>query len=559
MKFLQSSFGRPYSTSLHPRQFGLAVVFTLLAVAVGWLLAPWFGVTGAYIPLLASVAATTWFNGLWPSLLSQVLGSALTLLFTGHPISAPISKADLYTVLLFLVVAKLIMFLLLNVRLNRYLRQNKNHLEMIAQSTHDSLWEWDFATNKVWRGGRVAEIFGCAKEEIRPEFDWGLKRIHPADEERVRASLRRAIDNGDDRWSSEYRLRRNDGSYTVVSDHGFIIRNKKGVALRMFGGIGDISAQRSAEEHLLHSASHDSLTGLRNRESLIRQLDRLLKKQRYKDDGLIAVLFINIDRFKTVNDSLGHTGGDQALTAIAARLTRCLRQKDVVARFGGDEFVMLLNGVETSAEAVHMVERVQQSLSAPFEVNGHSVIISASIGISFADAIAAEEAIRQADLAMYQAKAHGRARFQIFEPVLESRARYASQAQIELRHSFHDGSLQLYYQPIISLQNGKIFGFEALLRWQHPKRGLVRPAEILPIAEEAGLSTQLGQWVLRNSCQCLSSWKQSKLASPSLVMSCNLSGKELTSPTLVDEMRKLLNEFQLHGRSLMIELTEPQY
>ena len=556
MGFLQSSFGRPYSRTLGVRQFGLAVTFTSVAVAVGWLLMPWLGILGAYLPLLTSVAATTWVSGLWPSLLSQVLGASSTLLLTSLSTGAPISRADLYAVLLFLLIAKLMMFLLLNIRINSHLQQNKVHLELIAQSTHDSLWEWDFTTNYVWRSGKTAEIFGCSEEEIKPELDWWLKRIHPADKERVWTSLRRVIDHGNERWSSEYQLRQDNGSYATVSDHGFVIRNKKGVPVRMFGGMADISAQRRAEEHLLHSASHDTLTGLANRESILNQLGRLLKKRRYQDDGTLAVLFIDIDRFKTINDSIGHANGDQLLVAVASRLTRCLRQTDVAARFGGDEFVVLLNRVETSAEAVHIAERVQQSFSAPFEVSGHLVRVSASIGIAFTESTQAEETIRQADLAMHQAKAQGRARFQVFEPALELRARYALQAETDLRQSFHNGALQLYYQPIVSLQSGKIFGFEALLRWQHPKRGLIRPSEILPIADEAGLSAQLGHWVLRTSCTCLSRWKQFEFVSPSLVMSFNLSGKELTRSSLVSEVEGLLNEVHLDGRALMIELTE---
>ena len=517
---------------------------------------PWFGLIGAYLPLLVSVAAVTWTGGLWPSLLSQVAGSAVTLFFTGHTMGTNISRPELYAVLLFLVAAKLITFLLLTARLNYRLRQNKSHLEMIVQSTHDCLWEWDFTTNYVWRGGRVAEIFGCALEEVRPELDWGLKRIHPADVARVWASLQHSIDSGDDHWSEEYRLRRNDGSYSTVSDHGFIIRSKKGAALRMFGGTAHVSPQRSVEEHLIPSASYDALTGLPNREFLLSQLDRWLKRLRFKDDGSVAILLIDIDRFKAVNDSLGCASGNQLLCAIAARLTRCLRANDMAGRFVDDKFVVMLDHIESATEAVHIAERVQKSLSVPFELSGQVINVTASIGISFAESMQAEEAIRQADLAVYQAKAQGRASLQIFEPALEARSRHTPQLGSELRRSFHDGSLQLYYQPIISLQTGRVFGFEALLRWQHPKRGLIMPAEILPLAEETGLSVQLGQWVLRNSCLCLSCWQQSKLVPDSLVMSFNLSGKEFTRPNLVEEVGGLLKDSHLEGTSLLIELTE---
>jgi diguanylate cyclase (GGDEF)-like protein/PAS domain S-box-containing protein len=521
----------------------------------GWILELWLGVVGAYLPLFIGVAAITWIGGLWPSLFSQLLGTALTLFFRTHGFAA-LSKADAYAAFLFLVAAKLTMFLLLNLRANRSLRENRTHLEAMLQSTHDALWEWDLGANYVWRGGKEVESFGCATGDTQQGFNWWLKRVHPSDAEEVWASLRRAIDGADSHWSREYRLRRHDGSYAIVSDHGFILRDKQGTALRMFGGMADVSAQRTAEERFAQGAVRDPLTGLLNRESLLNQFHRLLEKRRYRNEGPIAVLLIDIDYFRSTVEHFGHSTGNQLLNAVAVRLARCLRGKDIAARFGDDEFLVLLEDVETSLEAVHIIQRIQHSLSAPFEIDGQAMEVTASVGVSFAESVPAEQAIRQADLAMHRAKAQGRARFHVFEPASRTPLRHTLRYEDELRRGFHDGSLQLYYQPIVGLQDGRTFGVEALLRWQHPQRGLIQPLEVLRLAEEAGLTTQLGQWVLRNCCLCLDRWRQSSRVSPSLLMSLNLSGKELMRPTLLDEVRELLSGTNLGSNSLQIELTE---
>ncbi len=532
------------------------VLATITSIALGWFLFPKLGTAGAYAPLLFAVGVNTWMAGLWPSLLTQVVTGGTIFLLLARPFSAAIAASDVGALLLFLLVAKLSMFLLLSLRSTSHLRQSSRQLEMIAQATHDSLWYWDLRTGHVWRGGKVEEIFGCKDAETEPEIHWWRSRIHTAEERRVWDGLRRAIDNGEDHWADEYRLRRGDGTFITVADHALIVRDKRGQPLRVLGGMADVSAERRAEERLIYNAFHESLTGMPNRELFLDRLERALNVRTAGTTTTVAVIFLNVDRFKVINDSLGHHVGDQLLIALGARISRYLRQGDLAARFGGDEFTILLDGVERKSDALHIADRIQQGLTLAFSLDGHSVCVSASMGIAFAGDIGAEELLRHADLALYEAKQQGRARFHVFEPSMEKLVRNQFQVESELRQSFTDGSLRLYYQPIVSLQSGALSSFEALVRWEHPKRGTLLPSEILPAAESGGFSVQLGQWVMRTAAEQIHGWREAKVASPSLSVAFNLSGADLVRPSLVDEVRHLLAETGLSGEALVVEVTE---
>lgn len=542
-----------------PRKFAATLGITTLAVAAGLVLQPSLGLAGAYAPLLAAVFAATWYGGLWSALLSQIWGGGGILLFSRPSFQSPLTVTDIAALCLFLVTAKLLMFLLLSLRWNLTLRSHARRLEVIAEATHDSLWEWDPATGRVWRAGKLALLFGATPEEVEPTINWWLSRVHPEESERVWKSLRAAVDGDSQKWKVEYRLRHAAGYYLTVSDQAVIVRDGSGRATRVLGGTVDVSAQRRTEERLVHNAFHDPLTGLPNRDLFLDRLDRSLTSYRVNRGAHgLGVLFMDIDRFKVINDSLGHAVGDELLVAISGRLKRHLRNGDTAARFGGDEFTMLLDSLEDTSDALRVAERIGHSLAVPFSIGAQQVTVSASIGVAFAtrDIERPDELIRQADLAMYRAKAGGRARAQLFEPVFDTHARALLQRESELRQSFHDHSLQLYYQPIVSLDTARTVSFEALLRWDHPVRGLVFPSEILPLADEANMSIQLGKWVLNESCRQLSRWRQARLAPSNLTVSVNLSGKELMRPTLLDEVSRLLDEYELEGRALLIELTE---
>ncbi len=532
------------------------VLATITSVALGWFLLPRLGTAGAYAPLLFAVGFNTWMAGLWPALLTQVVTGGTIFILLAKPFSEVIAAGEIGALLLFLVVAKLLMFLLLSLRSTSHLRQSSKQLEMIAQATHDSLWYWDLRTGHVWRGGKVEDVFGCKGAEVEPEIHWWRSRIDPAEERRVWEGLRGAIDNGEDRWADEYRLRRDDGTYITVADHALIVRNKRGQPLRLLGGMADVSAERRAEERLIYNAFHDSLTGMPNRELFLDRLERALNVRTAGSTDMLAVIFLDVDRFKVVNDSLGHQIGDQLLIALGARIMRYLRQGDLAARFGGDEFTILLDGIERKSDALHISDRIQQCLTVAFNLDGHSVCVTASMGIAFAGDTGPEELLRHADLALYKAKQQGRAQFHVFDPSLEKVARNQLQVESELRQSFTDGSLRLYYQPIVCLKTGALSSFEALVRWEHPKRGTLLPSEILPAAENAGLSVQLGQWVMRSACDRIHGWRETKLASQSLSVAFNLSGADLVRPSLLDEVRQLLAETGLSGEALIVEVTE---
>jgi len=469
----------------------------------------------------------------------------------------PVSNINLYSLLGFLVVGKLVLFLTANLRWNAHLRQNKRDLEMIARTTHDSLWEWDAASGKIHRNGNVRRIFGGSKSDSPNTASAWRQRIHPEDAERVWSNLRRIVESGGNVWEEEYRIRRKDGSYISVSDRGMVIRDKAGKPTRMIGGIADISAQRRAEEQLIHIASHDALTGLPNRELFLARMRRAIGSRQHQAGKTLAVLFLDVDRFKVVNDSLGHAVGDKLLAEVAARLKQCLRTVDIAARFGGDEFTLMLDGIDDISVAARLAEHIQEILATPVDLDEDHIIITASIGIASAGVSdTPEDVLRHADIAMYRAKACGKARYAIFEPAFDTPAKDLLQLETDLRHALRQQRFHLRYQPIISLQTGQIVSFEALLRWEHPRRGLLLPADFLSVAEEAGLSVPLGEWILRESCRCLCQWRQSVGSAHSLSINVNLSEKQFLQPVIIEQVSQALQESGLDGRFLTLELTE---
>jgi diguanylate cyclase (GGDEF)-like protein/PAS domain S-box-containing protein len=539
------------------RRFGVAIGSVLPALLIGSWLAPAWGQVGAYVPMVGALVVSAWYGGVNPALTAQLIGGAAAFLFVARrgPFGA-ISNADFYGLLGFLVVGKLVLFLTANLRWNAHLRQNKRDLELIARTTHDSLWEWDITSNRVHRSGNVKRIFGGSKNDSPGNVEAWRLRLHPEDSERIWQHLHWTVENGG-LWEAEYRIRRNDGSYLPVSDRGIVVRDKTGKAVRMIGGVADISAQRQAEEQLIHNASHDALTGLPNRELFLARTRQAIESRRQQPSKILAVLFLDIDRFKVVNDSLGHAIGDELLAAVASRLKGCLRPEDLAARFGGDEFTLMLDGIDDLAAAARSADHVQELLAAPFDLNERHLVITASIGIATASySDAAEDLLRHADIAMYRAKANGKARYAIFEPTFDTPAKDLLQLETDLRQALRQRSFQLYYQPIVSLHTGYIVSFEALLRWEHPRRGMLLPPDFLFAAEEAGLSGPLGHWILRESCRCLSEWRHGARQGSLLSINVNLSQRQFAEPIIADQVNQALLESGLEGRFLTLELTE---
>ncbi len=350
----------------------------------------------------------------------------------------------------------------------------------------------------------------------------------------------------------------------------------------------DITERQWAEEQLLQAAWHDELTGLPNRTLFIHRLEQAVARAKQSQDGLFAVLFLDLDRFKVVNDSLGHMLGDQFLIVIARRLEACLRRGDVVARMGGDEFTILLATIRDVNDATSFAERIQQQLMLPVNLNEHDVFTTASIGIAIGSYHQKPELegvngrpyeqpeyfLRDADLAMYRAKALGKARYVVFDSAMHKHALALLQLENDLRRAVQSEKLQvkseekeipissflceflLHYQPIVALDTGRIAGFEALVRWQHPERGLISPAEFIPVAEETGLIVPLGAWVLLEACRQLHHWQERFPFARDLTMTVNLSGKQLSQPHLLAQIDEILQQTGINPLCLKLEITE---
>ncbi|MFL6231197.1 MAG: PAS domain S-box protein [Pyrinomonadaceae bacterium] len=320
----------------------------------------------------------------------------------------------------------------------------------------------------------------------------------------------------------------------------------------------DISERKRDEEQLLHIAFHDSLTGLPNRALFTDHLRLAVEASKRQPGSLFAVLFLDLDRFKVINDSLGHPVGDELLVAIARRLEGSLRAGDTVARLGGDEFAILLNNLDRPGDALHVADRLQQELTEPFQLGGHEVFTTASIGIALSTTgyTSEEDVLRDADTVMYRAKAQGAARYEVFDQVMH--ARVVSQLKLEndLRRAVERKEFCLYYQPIVSIASGRITGFEALVRWQHPERGLISPADFIPVAEETGLIVPLGSWVLEAACRQMREWHELSPQHRNLKLSVNLSGRQFAQVDLLDRITHILAETQFDPRYLQLEITE---
>jgi diguanylate cyclase (GGDEF)-like protein/PAS domain S-box-containing protein len=337
-----------------------------------------------------------------------------------------------------------------------------------------------------------------------------------------------------------------------------LVTSPEGDPLHFISQIQDITERKQAEEKLEHAAYHDSLTGLANRVLFTEHLHITIEQARRDPTLNYAVLFIDLDRFKNINDSLGHAAGDELIVTVAKRLSSCLRPSDTAARFGGDEFAILLNGINDVNDAIRVAERLERELSLSYNLDGHEVFTSASIGIALSSTayFRPDDVMRDADTAMYRAKANGKARYEIFDKVMHARAMALLQLENDLRRAVEHGEFHLLYQPIFNLQTGALAGFEALVRWQHPEKGPVSPMDFIPIAEETGLITSIGRWILHEACLQMRLWQKLYPQMTDMSISVNLSGKQFKQVDIVDQVKMVLFDTGLDPECLRLELTE---
>lgn len=322
--------------------------------------------------------------------------------------------------------------------------------------------------------------------------------------------------------------------------------------------LGGMIQRHQAEEQLQHSAYYDALTGMPNRALLMDRLDRCLKREARHNEFLYAVLFLDLDRFKNINDSLGHASGDEILVNVAERLRQCIRPEDTLSRLGGDEFAILLDDIGGIQDASQVAERIHAAMLPPFEFSGHEVFISTSIGITLGSPAyqSPEELLRDADTAMYRAKSQGAAKTAIFDEQMHDRVVALVTMETELRRALARQELRVHYQPIVSAGSGETIGFEALVRWQHPERGMVSPAEFIPVAEECGLIGYIGRWVLQEACRVAQAWHARFPQRDGLFVSVNLSARQFMQPNLAGEILQTLQESGLEPHRLHLEITE---
>ena len=337
-----------------------------------------------------------------------------------------------------------------------------------------------------------------------------------------------------------------------------VVHEEQAESVNLIFQIQDITDRKRAEERLLHEAMHDVLTGLPNRALFMDHLKLSVERVKRRDDRLFAVLFLDLDRFKIINDSLGHMVGDQLLVGIARRLETCLRPGDTVARLGGDEFTILLEDLNGAGEAIDVAERLQKSLARPFNLNGHEVFTTVSIGIALSATgyDRPDDVLRDADTAMYRAKMHGKARHEVFDKTMHALAMNLLQMESDLRRAVERDEFFLQYQPIVTLETGVVRGFEALVRWRHPERGLISPDDFIPIAEETGLIIPIGQWVLEEACRQIHLWQEQIPQYPPLQISVNLSVKQFMNTDLIEHIKAALEETGVDPHSLKLEITE---
>ncbi len=438
------------------------------------------------------------------------------------------------------------------------LRESQERYTLAVNGANDGLWDWNLATNEVYWSARWKAMLGYEDSEIGVKPEEWLDRLHQDDWTAVRQAIAEHIARGTGHYESEHRLRHRDGTYRWVLCRAAAIRNAAGVATRFAGSLTDITEAKLA----------DGLTGLPNRVLFLDLLERAISRTRRRRDYAFALVILGLDRFKTVNHSLGTAIADRLLVEVARRLQTCLRGTDAVtrnrhgftlARLGGDEFTVLLDDIDEPANAVRVAERLRDALQKSFVVDEHEVFVTASAGITLSSSGYAdpEEVLRDAGIALQRAKEGSKC--ELFDVRMRDRVVSRLRVETDLRQAIERGAFDVYYQPIVTIRGGTLAGFEALVRWQHPTQGLIDPADFIPVAEDTEMIVLIGRQVLAQSCRQMAEWQKRFGDAAPAVMCVNVSSKQFGDADLTSEIQNVLEESGLHPSSLKLEITESAF
>lgn len=439
------------------------------------------------------------------------------------------------------------------------LRESEERYALAVRGANDGLWDWNLTTNEAYWSPRWKAMLGYDEPSIGVSPDEWLTRVHPDDARRVRKELAAHLAGESGFYESEHRILHRDGTFRWVLCRGAAVRASHGAVTRLAGSLTDITDVKVA----------DALTGLPNRLLFVDLLERAIRRTERRQDYTFALLTLGLDRFKTVNQSLGLLSADYLLVAIAHRLQSSLRATDAVthqpgstlARLGGDEFTVLLEDVTDASDAIRVAERLRSALDKPFDVEGHQVFVSATVGITLSTTgyVRPEDVLQDAAIALHRAKTSGTTTYELYDPAMRERAVSRLRVETDLRNAIDNREFVVMYQPIIALETGTITGFEALVRWRHPTRGLLSPAEFISIAEDTGMISQIGRQVLVESCRQMVDWQRRFGPDAPKVICVNVSARQLAHVDLATDIEAVLRDTGLEASSLKLEITESAY
>ena len=437
------------------------------------------------------------------------------------------------------------------------LRDSEERYALAVNGANDGLWDWNVVSGEVYWSPRWRSILGLEQTSISAAPDEWLSRVHPDDRAHVESTLHDHLTRGVGHYESEHRIRHRDDSYRWVRCRGAAVRGDTGVATRFAGSLTDITEAKLV----------DALTGLPNRLLFVDVVERAIKRVERRPAYGFAILVLSLDRFRVIHDSLGAAAADRLLVAVSRRLLAGLRGTDVVtrdgpgvmlARHGGDEFNVLVDDITDASDAIAVAERLRRALEAPFDVEGHRVFAAARIGIAVSSGryTGADDILRDATIALNRAVASASVPYEIFDPEMRQRAMARLTVETDLRHAIDRHQFEVHYQPIVSLKSGRIAGFEALVRWRHPERGLVQPIDFIGVAEDTGMIADIDGLTLAESCRQMATWMSDFGAAAPGVMCANVSSRQLADPQLMTQIATTLRTTGLTPASLKLEITE---